>query len=67
MSYISDPLQADETRKLLKHNDEFREYLKSRPTSANTTAITFNSQKRIINQNEKIQEIKQEVKKINKQ
>lgn len=38
---MNDPSYATETQKLIKHDPGFRTFLKSRPSSANTTAANF--------------------------
>lgn len=51
---IQDPNQANETQRLIKHDKEFRTYLKTRPTSAETTASKFYRKSKVILNNDKV-------------
>lgn len=62
---MNDPNYATETQKLIKHDQAFRSYLKTRPTSANTTAgKNFNKSTANTDKLEKFSKI---IKQFNKQ
>jgi hypothetical protein len=46
---MNDPNYASETQRIIKHDEGFRSFLKSRPVSANSTAARIKSGKQVVN------------------